>query len=256
MQWWLVGVLLLSTYPLPGSQGAGTLWATESHVSPPLVVVRDERISPPPQTHWYEPPNPLGLEIFTSETLPWMAKDAIGLRYTGPLRAPSAEQLRKTLLATPRKYDHVLLELDSDGGDLAYVKELVGVLQEVRQHMTLTTRVTEGSLCASGCIPVFLQGEVRKASGSSIWVFHGARSAFTNVPDPSATDEYLDLLSNAGMKSAFRATLVEENRIYRPGSFILSGHELFDIYKSGIITELMPTWREETPVLPSGIGPR
>lgn len=256
MQWWLAVVLLFGMDHLSGSQEPLTVRAAEENSSPAVVDVSDQHISQPNQTHWYEPPNPLGLEIFTSEALPWMAKDAIGFRYTGPLRAPFAEKLRQTLLTTPQKYDHVLLELDSDGGDLAYVKELVGVLTDVRSRMTLTTRVTEGSLCASGCIPVFLQGKTRKASGSSIWVFHGARSAFTNIPDPNATDEYLDLLAKAGMTPAFRAMLVEDNRIYRPGRFILSGYELFEVYKSGIITELMPTWREEVPLFPSGIGPR
>lgn len=225
-------------------------------LSPFLLIAERSATFDLPQTHWYEPPNPLGLEMFTRDTLPWMAKDAIGLRYTGPLRAPFAAQLRQVLLTSPQPYNHVMLELDSDGGELAYVMELVAVLKEVRTRMQLITRVTEGSLCASGCIPVFLQGEKRMASGSSIWVFHGARSAFTNIPDPSATDEYLDLLSAAGMTPAFRAILIEENRIYRPGSFILSGYELFTAYRSGIITELIPVWREEAPIMPSGLGPR
>lgn len=291
MLWWLASVVLLYTVLVPEAQSGDTAsstyradevvqfrglaelsWSPQppkpvlppgiqgtkqpgSYTLHPFVIVKDDPLSAPAQTHWYEPPNPLGLETFTSEKLPWIAKDAIGFRYTGPLRASFAAELRQALLATPRKYDHVLLELDSDGGDLAYVKEIVGVLKEVRLQMTLTTRVTEGSLCASGCIPIFMQGQIRKASGSSIWVFHGARSALTNIPNPSATDEYLDLLTEAGMTPAFRKILSEDNRIYRPGSFILSGHELFDIYKSGIITELMPTWREETPLFPSGIGP-
>ena len=207
-------------------------------------------------THWYEPPNPLGLEIFTTGQLGWIAEDGIGLRYTGPLRPPFADQLRHALLALPQKYNHVILELDSDGGDLSYVKEIIGVLTEVRARMELTTRVTEGSLCASGCIPLFLQGEKRKASGASIWVFHGARSAFTNVPDPVATAEYLDLLTARGLDPRFRSYLEADNRVFRPGSFVLSGYELFAVHDAGVITELFPPWREEAPVFSSGLGPR
>lgn len=173
----------------------------------------------PTESHWYEPPNPLGLEVFTREKLSWMAADAIGLRYTGPLRRPLADQLRELLLTRTQKYNHIILELDSDGGELGYVKELVTVLKEVRSRSELTTRVMEGSLCSSGCIPLFMQGTKRKASGVSIWVFHGASSAFTNIPDPSATDDYLDLLTSAGMTPEFRASLQVENRIYRPGSW-------------------------------------
>lgn len=210
----------------------------------------------PRETHWYEPPNPLGLEVFTRETLHWMAEDGVGLRYTGPLSGALAGELRALLLTSPQRFDHVLLELDSDGGNLAHVQEIVAVLQEVRARMQLTTRVTEGSLCASGCIALFMQGQTRKASGSSIWVFHGARGAFTNIPDPAATDEYLSLLSAGGMTESFRAMLQADDRIYRPGSFILSGYELFAVHDAGIITDLLPVWRAEQPVLPSGLGPR
>lgn len=221
-----------------------------------VALFADKVLSLPIRAHWYEPPNPLGLEVFTRAQLDWIADDAIGLRYTGPLRPPLADQLREILLSSPQKYKHVILELDSDGGDLNYVEQLVAVLKEVNKRMEFATRVTEGSLCASGCIPVFMQGTKRKASGSSIWVFHGARSAFTNVPNPAATDEYLDLLSSAGMTADFRSMLEADNRIYRPGSFILSGYELFTVQRAGIITELFPYWREEEPILPSTIGPR
>jgi hypothetical protein len=58
------------------------------------------------------------------------------------------------------------------------------------------------------------------------------------------------------MRPAFRAMLEEDNRIFRPGSFILSGYELFAVHDSGIITELLPAWREDRPGAPTGLGPR
>ena len=50
--------------------------------------------------------------------------------------------------------------------------------------------------------------------------------------------------------------LEEDNRIFRPGRFILSGYELFAIHDSGIITELLPAWQEDRPGAPTGLGPR
>ncbi len=292
MLWWLTVFFFLNNSWVPGDQFDG--WGSRAYASyedceerryfadlqttrhpldlPARWVCNKARpaTSPPPsllnaglgersapyRAHWYEPPNPLGLEIYTSERLGWIAEDGIGLRYTGPLQVPFADQLRQTLLEGPQKYNHVILELDSDGGDLSYVEEIVQVLAEVRTRMEFTTRVTEGSLCASGCIPLFLQGEKRKASGSSIWVFHGARGAFTNIPDPAATERYLDLLSAAGLDPEFRSYLESDNRIFRPGSFILSGYELFAVHHAGVITELLSSWREEDPVFPSSLGPR
>jgi hypothetical protein len=196
------------------------------------------------RTHQDEP----HLEAFTMHKLAAMGPDGIALRYEGPVKAPLTEELRKLLLSSPQRFNHVVLELDSNGGDLAYVREVVGVLQEVRSRMHLTTRVMEGAICASGCIPVYMQGETRKASGASVWVFHGARTAQTNVPSKLATIDYLDMLSTAGLDSGFRAELERDNNIFRPGSLILSGYEVFSVMKAGVITELLPVWREEKPV--------
>jgi hypothetical protein len=208
------------------------------------------------ETQWTGPPKSGGLEIYTSKDFPWIAADGVGLRYTGPLLPPLADDLRALLLASPQRFNRVVFELDSNGGELAYVKELVALLQEVRGRMELTTRVMEGSICASGCIPVFMQGKKRKASGASVWVFHGARGPLTNIPNPAATKEYLAILTASGMEAGFLAFLEEDNRIYKPGSLILSGYEVYGLHKAGIITELLPSWRAEDPVLPPGEEPQ
>lgn len=197
-----------------------------------------------------------GLDVFTSRELSWIAKDSVGLRYSGTIAPPLADELRKLLLSEPRRFNHVVLELDSCGGDLDHVQQVTAVLAEVRASMELTTRVMEGGVCASGCIPVFLQGSKRKASGASVWVFHGAHAARTNIPDSAATARYLDLLTQSGMAVGFREVLEKDNRIYRPGNLILSGYELSEIYRANIITELLPAWREESPILPPAPVPR
>ena len=292
MQWWLTVFFLLGSDWIPGDRMEG--WASRAYATERECEARkrfaelqtarfplelearwvcsagEPAREPPPSTleagwvdapwplraHWDDPPRAEGLEIFTREQLRWMAEDGVGLRYTGPLKPPLAQDLRKLLLTEPQRFNHVVLELDSNGGELSYVNELVAVLQEVRSRMELTTRVMERALCASGCIPLFMQGEKRKASGASIWVFHGASSAHTNIPDPAATEAYLAALSAAGMDPSFRAVLEAENRIYRPGSLIFSGYEMFQLYKAGIITELLPSWREEEPVFSPRVVPR
>lgn len=292
MQWWLTVFFLLGSEWIAGDRVEG--WASRAYATErecedrkrfaeqqtadfPLDVEarwvcsagRPARTLPPAlldagwvdkpwplKAQWSDPPRPDGLEVFTRDQLSWMAEDGLGLRYTGPLRPPFAQELRKLLLVTPQRFNHVVLELDSNGGELYYVKELAAILEEVRGRMELTTRVMEGRVCASGCIAVFMQGEKRKASGASMWVFHGASSAFTNIPDPAATEDYLEMLSGAGMESSFRNVLEAENRIYRPGSLILSGYELFHLHKAGIITELLPSWREDDPVVLPHVIPR
>ena len=217
---------------------------------PPVAVLEAEsENSPwPPEARWHRLQSEPRLETLTMNQMAALGADGVALRYEGPLKPPLAAELRELLLSTPQRFKHAVLELDSNGGDLAYVNELVDVLQKVRGRMQLTTRVMEGAICASGCIPVFMQGETRKASGASVWVFHGARTAQTNVPSRLATVNYLDLLSSSGLDPGFRAELERNDRIFKPGSLILSGYEVFNVVKAGIITELLPSWREEKPV--------
>lgn len=213
---------------------------------PAIIEAGWENTSWPVEARWRTRQHEPHLE--TLHQLAAMGPDGVALRYEGPLKAPLVEELQNLLLSSPPRFKHVVLELDSNGGDLAYVREVVGVLQEVRSRMQLTTRVMEGAICASGCIPVFMQGEIRKASGASVWVFHGARTAQTNVPSRLATIDYLDMLSSAGLDHGFRTKLERDNKIFKAGSLILSGYEVFNVEKAGVITELLPIWREETPV--------
>ncbi|MFN4144141.1 hypothetical protein [Aestuariivirga sp.] len=291
MTWWLTVFFLLGDSWLPGDRFDG--WSSRAYASRAMCEERQRfaeiqtaRHPLPLEARWVCSPgrpaeelpedgqievewhsSPLllapsgagcgeGLEVFTRRELSWIAEDAVGLRYRGDIAPPLIDELRRVLLEGPQRFNHVVLELDSCGGELRYVEQVVALLADIRGRMELTTRVMEGAVCASGCIPVFMQGEKRKASGASVWVFHGARGANTNVPDPAATLDYLELMTASGLSAEFRRSLEAENRIYRPGSFIFSGYEVFEMHRAGIITELLPPWREETPVLPPAPVPR
>jgi hypothetical protein len=187
------------------------------------------------------------LEVFTRETTPWVAEDAMGLRYTGPLDMKLAGQLSQVLDGSTRPIRHVVLELDSEGGELTAVAAIVRILRDLGRQVELTTRVIGGATCASGCVAVFMQGQKRKASGASVWVFHGACSAGTNVPSLSATQAYLDLITESGVDPDFTCKLVQEGYVTRPGAWVISGHELFHVHNANIITELLPAWQPEEP---------
>lgn len=189
-----------------------------------------------------------GLEIFTHADQDNIGKDAAGLRFTGPITPELASALERVLLDNGRpRYTRLMLELDSEGGELGATEQAVAVLQKVRGVATLSTRVMDGKVCASGCVALFMMGSTRKASSASMWVFHGACSGNTNVPSIAATSRYLSLLESLGVKSDFTCELVQEGYVTSPGAFILSGYELFHNHDSGIITELLPNWRPEAP---------
>jgi hypothetical protein len=126
----------------------------------------------------------------------------------------------------------------------------VAVLQDIRKTARLITLVRPASICASGCIPIFVQGEIRKASGASVFMFHGACRAETNLPSLSGTAIYLSLMEEAGVSKDFTCKLVQEGYVTQPGKFWLSGYELFHVHKANIITELTPPWVPEDPEMP------
>jgi ATP-dependent protease ClpP protease subunit len=197
-----------------------------------------------------------GLEVFTNDRQPRIAEDAIGLRFTGAITAPLARDLEQLLLGLPQIYNHVVLELDSGGGELTYVTKVVDVLRKVKARTEFTTRVLGGGKCASGCIALFMQGSKRKASGASVWVFHGACSQNSNVPSPDATQAYLEILRRSGVRDSFLCRLTDNGYVTQPGNLFLSGYELFHHTDSGIITELLPAWQPENPVFPPVSPPR
>lgn len=189
-----------------------------------------------------------GLQIFTHDDQDGIAKDTVGLRFTGQITAGLAGALEKALFDGARPlFARVILELDSEGGELGATEHAVTVLKKARSLTTLTTRVMDGKICASGCIALFMTGQVRKASTASMWVFHGACKSGTNVPSPVATSRYIALLESLGVKTDFTCKLAKEGYLTSPGAFILSGYELFHNHDAGVITALYPNWRPEQP---------
>ena len=84
------------------------------------------------------------LEVFTHETTPWVAEDAIGLRYTGPLDMKLAQDLSRVLGDGARRFRHVVLELDSEGGELAAVAAIVRILKGLGKDVEYLVFADEG----------------------------------------------------------------------------------------------------------------
>jgi hypothetical protein len=191
-----------------------------------------------------------GLDYFTHDDVAGIAPDAVALRYSGTINFPLAENIEAFWQQNRGKFRRVLLELNSEGGELGHVQKLVAVLKDIRKTSRLITLVRPGAQCASGCIPVFVQGEIRKASGASVFMFHGACRAGTNMPSLSATALYIAMMEEAGVSTEFTCKLVAEGYVTHPGKFWVSGYELFHVYKANVITELTPSWVPESPELP------
>jgi hypothetical protein len=97
---------------------------------------------------------------------------ALYIDLSGPIVAGTADDVRAALGKHDTTLNRVVLFLDSAGGKVDDGDRVIEVLNEIKLRHQLITVVPYGKLCASMCIPIFLQGEDRLAARASIWLFH------------------------------------------------------------------------------------
>jgi Clp protease len=100
--------------------------------------------------------------------------------WLGPIVAGMADDLRAALDKYGTISQRVVLFLDSRGGQVEEGDRVIEVLNEIKLQHQLITVVPHGKLCASMCIPIFLQGEDRLAARASLWIFHEAAQRQAN----------------------------------------------------------------------------
>lgn len=100
--------------------------------------------------------------------------------WLGPIVAGMADNLRAALDKYGTISQRVVLFLDSLGGQVEEGDRVIEVLNEIKLQHQLITVVPHGKMCASMCIPIFLQGEDRLAARASLWIFHEAAQRQAN----------------------------------------------------------------------------
>jgi hypothetical protein len=94
--------------------------------------------------------------------------------WSAPILAGMADYLRTALGKYGTLSHRVVLFLNSAGGQVEEGDRVIQILNEAKQTHRLVTQVLDGNLCASMCIPIFLQGDDRFAARASNWIFHEA----------------------------------------------------------------------------------
>lgn len=191
-----------------------------------------------------------GFTIKTHKQDPALAADELYILYSGPVAFPLAENLQEIWQQAKNSITRVTLEIESSGGDVGVAREVVDLLREIRSTATLITRVEAGKTCASACLAIYMQGMVRQASGASAFTFHGACPPYTNIPKQEATEGFIEMLMEAGMSEKFLVYLSSCGYLTMPGTYWISGYELFHVAEANIITELLPAWNPALPITP------
>jgi hypothetical protein len=101
-------------------------------------------------------------------------------RVVGTHRPRMADYLRTALDRYGTISHRVVLFLNSAGGQVEEGDRVIHVLNELKPTHRLVIAVLDGKLCASMCIPVFLQGDDRLAARTSGWIFGEAAKPGAN----------------------------------------------------------------------------
>ena len=167
--------------------------------------------------------------------------DVTAIAITGAILPPLADDLAVLLSSVPvdRK---VILDLDSAGGEMDEGNKVIALIKRERERRHIDTLVWYGHLCASMCIPVYLQGEKRHAAALSVWMFHPAHKEHSPFPSTAATAAILNDMVSYGMNREWLEAVDKRDVFSMPGEFWISGADLY-AQGAGVITDLLPAQR-------------
>ncbi len=167
--------------------------------------------------------------------------DVTAIAITGAILPPMAADLAAVLHSVPldRK---VILDLDSAGGEMDEGNKIIALIERERHRRQVDTLVWYGHLCASMCIPIYLQGEKRHAAALSVWMFHPAHKEDSPFPSDAATATILSDMVSYGMNRRWLERLERRDVFTKPGEFWISGADLY-AQGAGVITDLLPAQR-------------
>jgi ATP-dependent protease ClpP protease subunit len=96
----------------------------------------------------------------------------IVMSWNGPIAAPMANQIRDAFENRKQQGTRILLRVASYGGSVAEGERVIDVLRQIKSTHVLETTVTQGDVCASMCVFIYLQGQKRYGALTSSWLFH------------------------------------------------------------------------------------
>ncbi len=116
--------------------------------------------------------------------------DAIVFVWRDEVRFPMSLRLRETFDEARGRVDHIIIDLASPGGAVAEGREVIAVINDMKKTHLVETRVQQGRVCASMCVPIYLQGEKRSAHPTSRWMFHEPSSVDAITGEKVETPEF------------------------------------------------------------------
>lgn len=179
--------------------------------------------------------------------------NALIMQWTGRIHNEMSKKIEREFEKVRSRINYVQLALSSCGGSSQETARTVSVLRRIKQMHTLDTYVRRGAMCASACVPIFLQGTQRWGALTSVWAFHESQTReFDSVEangtqlrvSHAATDfMYQNYFEPAGVSKAWLRNV--RVRIKNAGWW-QTGRDLWES-KSGIMTNTIGNFSPQGP---------
>ena len=98
--------------------------------------------------------------------------DTVQLYWRGKIDAPMASRIQDAFDKHRGTAQRFVLSLSLPGGSLQHGGQVVALLRQIRRTHRLDTVIERNRRCASMCVPVYLQGQTRRAAESARFMFH------------------------------------------------------------------------------------
>lgn len=186
-----------------------------------------------PGTVQYEDTRPLG-------------KKFVMIHIKGTIANPLADNLASEFKKIPVKAD-LVISLNSAGGSVQEGLRVIELIKKEKENRKIGTVVFNGEICASMCVPIYMQGTTRTAAEVSGFMFHGAAmNGFTNIPNPQVSRQIIEYMIRDGASEKWLMSLWKQGVFTEPTEYWMSGKELFE-QKTGVVNAVVPRFVKFTP---------
>ena len=145
--------------------------------------------------------------------------DHIAVR--GPIERVGAEEAARRIAGSTAST--ILVDLESDGGEVAAGMGIVAAMEAARGRARLVTRVRDH--CHSMCIALFLAGDERIAEPGARFLMHGVIDP-CGLPLPAATVPLAAYYLKRGLDPAWLLAQLDAGRLLSPEPVSLSGAQM------------------------------
>ena len=116
--------------------------------------------------------------------------DAVVLAWRDEVKYPMSLRLQETYEAKAAETKRFIIELNTPGGSVSEGRQVIDVINAMKRTHTVETRVLANRICASMCVPLYLQGHERTAAPSARFMFHEPTSVDAVTGEEVKTPEF------------------------------------------------------------------